>query len=227
MTDDEVKVTNSARRMTDMMTVNDDVFKDNAKALEFKDAILADLEVTESAGAENISARGQKLNATADKNSADDALEKLLRNIASTAKIIKKSDPAFDNTFIMRSNTYGAQELLDTARAFKDDLTTANVAKFDDFALPSATPANIQAKIDAFEAARTQQNSGKGGGIASTAETKAAIKRIRANRVSLKEIGENILDAIGDAGLIAEWKAASRIEKRSPNDPPPTPPENG
>lgn len=223
MTDDELKVTRSARRTTDMMTVNNDVFKDTVKAMEFKNAILADLAITESAGATKISARGQPTNATADKNSADDALEKLLRNIASTAKIIKKSDPAFDNTFKMRSNTYGNQELLDTARAFKDDLTAENAAKFTEFGRPSATPANVQTKIDAFEASRTQQNEGKGGTVASTAEVKAAIKRIRANRLSLKEIGENILDEIGDAGLIAEWKSACKIEKRAKNEPPTTP----
>jgi len=227
MTDDEVKVMDAVRRMTDMMTVNNDVFKDNAKALEFKTAILADLAILSTAGAEKISSRGLRLNATADKTDADDVLEKLLRKMASTAKIIKKSDPSFNNTFIMRRGFYGSQELLDTARAFKDDLTTANVAKFDDFALPSANPANIQAKIDASEAARTEQNEGKGGTIASTAEVKAAIKRLRANRMSLKEIGENILDELGDAGLIAEWDSASKIEKRNPSEPPPTPPNNG
>ena len=227
MTDDEVKVMDAVRRMTDMMTVKNDVFKDNVKAIEFKNAILADLAILTTAGADKISARGFRLNATADKTDADDVLEKLLRKMASTAKIIKKSDPAFNNTFIMRRGFYGSQELLDTARAFKEDLTTAVIAKFDDFALPSATPVNIQAKIDASEAARTQQNEGKGDTVASTAEVKAAIKRLRANRMSLKEIGENILDELGDEGLIGEWKAACKIEKRAKNEPPPTPPNNG
>ena len=225
MTDDEVKVMDAVRRMTDMMTVENDVFKDNVKAMEFKNAILADLAILTTAGADKISARGFRLNATADKTDADDVLEKLLRKMASTAKIIKKSDPAFNNTFIMRRGFYGSQELLDTARAFKDDLTTTVIAKFDEFALAAATPANIQAKIDASETARTQQNEGKGGTVASTAEVKAAIKRIRANRMSLKEIGENILDELGDEGLIGEWKSACKIEKRGTT--PPTPPNNG
>lgn len=227
MTDDEVKVMDAVRRMTDMMTVKNDVFKNNVKAMEFKNAILADLAILTTAGADKISARGFRLNATADKTDADDVLEKLLRKMASTAKIIKKSDPAFNNTFIIRRGFYGSQELLDTARAFKDDLTTAAIAKFNEFALAAATPANLQAKIDASEAARTEQNEGKGGTVASTAEVKAAIKRIRANRLGLKEIGENIVEETGDAGLIAEWQSACKIEKRSKNESPPTPPNNG
>lgn len=227
MTDDELKVTKSARRMTDMMTANNDVFRNNSKAIEFKNAILADLAVLETAGADKISSRGQKLNATADKTSAETSLEKFLRKIASTAKIIKKAKPDFNNTFVMSNRGYGSQELLDTAQAFKDDLTPETAAEFDEFALASATPANVQTKIDACSAARTEQNTGQGGTIASTAEVKAAIKRIRANRMSLKEIGENILDELGDAGLIAEWKAACKIEKRAKNEPPPTPPNNG
>jgi hypothetical protein len=117
--------------------------------------------------------------------------------------------------------------LLDTAHGFKNDLTAANVAKFAEFALLSATPVNVQAKIDAFEGARAQQNTGKGGGIAATAETRAASKRLKANRLTLKKIGENILETHGDAGLSAEWKAACKIEKSAPkpkgeNPPPPT-----
>ena len=226
MTDDELKVTKSARKMTDMMTVNNNIFRGNGKAIEFKNALLADLTVLETAGADGISSRGQKLNATADKTSAENALEKFLRKIASTARLIKKNNPDFNNTFVMSNRGYGSQELLDTARAFKDDLTAENVAEFEEFALASATPANVQTKIDACATARTEQNTGQGGTIASTAEVKAAIKRLRANRLSLKDIGENILNAHGDEGLIAEWKSACKIEKRNKKEPPPTPPAN-
>ena len=129
MTDDELKVTKSARKMTDMMTANNNIFRGNGKAIEFKNALLEDLTVLETAGADGISSRGQKLNATADKTSAENALEKFLRKIASTAKLIKKAKPEFNNTFVMRRGGYGSQELLDTARAFKDDLTVENVGR--------------------------------------------------------------------------------------------------
>lgn len=227
MTDDELKVTKAARKMTDMMTANNNIFRNNGKAIEFKNAVLADLTILETAGADGISSRGQRLNATADKSSVETALERFLRKIASTAKLIKKAKPEFNNTFVMRRGGYGSQELLDTALAFKGDLTAENVAEFEEFALASATPANVQAKIDAFSAARTEQNAGQGGTVASTAEVKAAIKRLRANRLSLKEIGENILDEHGDAGLIGEWKSVCKIEKRNKNEPPPTPSNNG
>lgn len=54
---------------------------------------------------------------------------------------------------------------------------------------------------------------------------KAAIKRIRANRLALKKVGANILDELGDEGLIGEWKSACKIEKSDKNDPSDTPTE--
>lgn len=38
---------------------------------------------------------------------------------------------------------------------------------------------------------------------------------------------DNILDDLGDEGLIGEWNAACKIEKRAKPEPPPTPPNNG
>lgn len=228
MTDEEVRVMNSVRRMTGVMAAHDGVFKNNAKAVSLKDALLADIGVLEAAGAAGISARGLQRNATADKNAGEEALDDFLRKMASTARTIKKSEPDFNNTFIVRHGNYGIQELLDVARSFLNDLTPAVASKFTEYGFPSATTANLQARIDVIEAARVQQNTGKGSGIASTAETKAAVRRLRANRAMLKEVGENIVEETGDAGLVAEWRAACKIEKRASGEgneenPPPAP----
>lgn len=216
MTDDEIKEFNSATWMTEIVAANNAVFSVNAKAVSLTAELNADIDVLEGAGAARVSSDGTRSDGTMDKRAARTALENLVRKIASDAKTIKRSEPDFDNKFKIARGSLSSQELLDIALAFKNDLTPAAVAKFGEFALLGATPANVQAKIDAFEDARAQQNAGKGGGVAATAETRAAMKRLKANRRILKTIGENILEAHGDAGLIAEWKSACKIEKSAP-----------
>lgn len=216
MTDGDVKEFNSATWMTEIVAANNAVFSGNAKAIELTAALNADIDVLEAAGAARVSASGLRTDGTMDRRAAKTSLERLLRKIAANGKTIKKAEPDFDNSFILRSGKFNSQELLDTAHGFKNDLTPAAVAKFDEYAFAAATPVNVQTKIDSFEVARARQNTGKGGGVAATAETRAAMKRLKANRRTLKTIGENILEDAGDAGLIAEWKSACKIERNAP-----------
>ena len=105
-------------------------------------------------------------------------------------------------------------------------LTAPVIAKFGEFGLTSATPANLSDKIAAFQTARAQQNAGKSSGVASTAETRASIKRLMQTRRTTAQIGENILEDSGDAGLLEAWRSACRVEKQKtkPGDEPPQPP---
>ena len=222
MNDLEFQEFQSAGRMVDVMATNDNIFKDYVKAMELKTALIADIDILEAAGARRVSASGMRSDGTMDKRAARTTLEEFVRKIAANGKIIKKAEPDFDNKFTLRRGKFNSQELLDTARAFKFDLTAA-AAKFADYGFVAATPLNMQNKIDAFEAGSAQQNAGKGGTIAATAETRAAIKRLKVNRRTLKTIGENILDDHGDAGLKAEWKSACKIDKHR-STPTPTPP---
>jgi hypothetical protein len=226
MNDRDIQEFNSATRMTEIVAANNTVFAGNAKAVELTAALNADIDVLEAAGAARVSASGLRTDGTMDKRAARDALEDFLRKIASNAKTIKKAEPDFNNTFKIPLGSLSGQQLLDTANGFKNDLTAAAIAKFGEYGFTAAKPVNIQNKVDDFEAARVQQNTGKGGGVAATAETKAAIKRLKANRRTLKTIGENILEENGDAGLIAEWKSACKIEKSASKPPaaPPAPP---
>jgi len=226
MTDVEVIELNSATWMTEIVAANNDVFSTNAKAVELTAALNADIDILEAAGAARVSSSGLRTDGTMDRRAAKTALDDFVRKIAANGKTIKKAEPDFDNKFTLRRGRFNSQELLDTARAFQTDLTTANVAKFREYGFTAATPANVESKINDFEAGRAQQNTGKGGGVAATAETRAAIKRLKANRRTLKTIGENILEENGDAGLIAEWKSACKIEHPAPKKAvtsPPTP----
>lgn len=225
MTDENLKEVKSAGKMTAVMTANNEVFKDNAKAMSLKAALIDDVAILQAEGASAISAMGIQKDGTQDKNAGEVALEKLLRKIAANGKVIKKDDPTFDNTFKLPSSSLSNQDLLDTGNAFKNDLTPAAVTKFSEYGCIEATPANIQAKIDAVLAGSAQQNTGRSSGIAATAEERAAVTRLKANRRLMKTVGENLVQAHGDAGLIAEWKAACKLEKNKPAEPPtlPTP----
>ena len=226
MTDDDVNEFDAVVRMIDFKNAHSGVFGSNQRMKNGFIQLDLDIAVLEASGASRVSSRGLRTDGTADKSAAKSALNRILRNIIETARTIKKAESDFDNRFRVRRGTLSGQEMLDIARAFALDLTEPVAQKFADFGRVSATATNLNAAADAYEAARTQQNEGKGGSVAATAEEKAAIGRIRKNRQAMAVIGKNILEETGDAGLLAEWKAACKVERRrsSKNNPPENPP---
>lgn len=225
MTDNEVAEFDSAVRMIDFNNGHVTVFINNVKMTGGFPALEADIASLEAAGANRVSSSGSKRDATQDKGSATDVLYKLIRKSVNTAKLIKKDEPDFDNTFKIRRGTMSGIETLDVARAFADMLTATVAKKFDDFGAVSVNAANFNAKIAAVEAARTQQNTSKSSGVAATAATRAASKRLMKNRRTLAAVGTNIIEELKDEALLAEWKSACRVEKRKSSAPqtPPTP----
>ncbi|CAN5486027.1 hypothetical protein BH10ACI1_BH10ACI1_33770 [soil metagenome] len=218
----------SAVRMIDFKTANPNVFRNNQKMTDGFTALEADVATLEAAGASRVSSKGLRSDGTADKRAAKTDLYALVRKIIETGKTIKKEEPDFDNKFKVRRGTLSGQEILDAGRAFAADLTAPTVAKFADYALAAANPTTLNAKIDAFETARAQQNTGKSGSVAATATTRAAIGRIKKTRRTVAKIGENIIEETNDAGLVAEWKSACRIERRAKKTTgTPTPPTPG
>lgn len=227
MTDDERNEFNSAVWMTELGVEYDDIFKNNARVVALLIALNADIAILETAGAARVSASGLRTDGTQDKNAGKNDLDKFVRKLAATAKTIKKEDPAFDNTFVLQRGTMSSQQLLERAHGFKNDLIPSAVTKFGEFGVTDAAT-KIDTKINVFEAARTQQNSGKSGGVAATAQTKASIKNLMKNRRSLKTIGENILEEAGDEAKLAAWRSASHVARPKPApkpEPPPTEPD--
>lgn len=222
MTDDERNEFDSAVRMTELGAEYNDIFKDNARIVDLLSALNADIGVLEAAGAARVSASGLRTDGTHDKGAAKKNLDAFVRKLAATAKTIKKEDAAFENKFTLQRGTMSSQQLLDRARGFKIDLLPEIVNKFREFGVTDAA-AKIDAKINLFEAARAQQNSGKSGGVAATAQTKAAIRSLMKTRRSLKVIGENILEEAGDQAKLAAWRSACRVERPKPA-PKPEPP---
>lgn len=224
MTDEDVQEMISAERMIAVMTAHDDVFRNNVRAMELKTALTDDIALMNASGASGASALGLQKDGTQDKRAAEDDLEAFIRKIAANGKAIKKDDPAFDNIFRLPKESFSNAILLETARSYIEDLTPEAVAKFAEYGFTSVTPANIQTKIDAVLAGSSQQNTGRSGGVAATADERAVMQRLKANRRTLKTIGANIVEETGDAGLVAEWNSACKLEKKKKTDEPPIPP---
>lgn len=223
MQDNEVAEFDSAVRMIDFRNGHATVFIGNEKMSEGFAALETEIASLEAAGANRVLSSGLKRDATNDKGSATALLSKLIRKCVSTAKLIKKEVPDFDNTFVIRRGTLSVQEMLDVARAFSAKLTVEIAGKFDKFGAKSVNAANFNAKIAAVEAARSQQNTGKSSGVAATAATRDASKRLMKIRRMLAAVGTNIIEELEDAALLAEWKSACRVEKRrtpAPQTPP-------
>lgn len=224
MTDEEVNEFNSAVRMIDFKTAHPDLFTDNPLMMSGFTALEAAVPVLETAGANRLSARGSRSDGTADKRAALADIYALIRKTVETAKLIKKEQPDFNNTFKIRRGTLGEQEILDAARAFADDLVAPVAARFGAFGAASVKASNFTARLAAYETARAQQSSGRSSGVAATAQTKAASAEIKKTRRTIAKIGENIIDESGDEALLAEWRSACRVEKRKRNDPDDAPP---
>lgn len=224
MTDLEIQEFDSGIRMSEFFGTNNSLLKGNAKAVSVRAALDANIAVLEAAGANRVSATGQRKDGTIDKTVSKAALNALVRNIAETTKTIKKEEPDFNNTFkIPRGKLSGAQ-LLDVARGFFNDLTQPTAAKFAEYGRTNL-PTKLTDGINAFETARAEQNTGRGSGVAATAQIKATIKSLKQNRRTLAKIVENILEEAGDFALLAEWQSACRIEKpakKKSGAPPPT-----
>ncbi|MGI8786687.1 MAG: hypothetical protein ACR2HG_02850 [Pyrinomonadaceae bacterium] len=174
MTNEELHELNSSVRMTQFGAAHNDIIEVSAKAVADLAALNADIAALQASGAARVSTSGTRRDATADKKAAIAALERLVRKIASTAKTIKTEEPDFDNKFKLKRGSMNNQELLDTARAYKGDAPPVE-AKFVQYGVTNAAT-KLGNAINAVEAVDTQQNTGKGGGVAATAQTKAIIK---------------------------------------------------
>ncbi len=224
MNDKDMSEFDSSVRMSDFAAANSVLFKNTPKIVNGFVSLNADIAELETTGAARVSTTGLRTDGTADKAATKSALTAYLRKIVKTAKLIKAEEPEFDNKFKFSRGNVGGEELLTVARAFANDLPPV-AAKFEEYVIKGDPVVKLNALVADFEAARTQQNTGKGGGIAATAQTKTTVKRLSKTRAMLKIVVTNLLEDLDDAGKLAEWKAACRVEKaakKTKTDPPTT-----
>jgi hypothetical protein len=148
-----------------------------------------------------------------------------LTAITRTAGAIEKNNPDFDNVFRLPRFNRNDAALLETARAFHTNASiAANKNLLIGYGLPTDFLEDLQADTDAFEAAISQQDSANRDRIEANSAIDdildEALKAVGTLRVVIPNIFRN------DAGKLADWAAASHVQKapkKKPGEPAPTP----
>lgn len=176
--------------------------------------------------ASEVSGRGDARQGTQSRSQARAALRDDLEAINRTAKAMAEDVPGIDDKFrVPRGNN--DLEMLNAARAFKADAEPLK-AQFVAHELPANFLEDLQADIDAMEAAISDQSSGVGDAVAAG----AAIDDTVSSGVDIVRK----LDAIvrnkyaNNPAALAEWTSASHTERaprRSAPAPSPPPPGQG
>jgi hypothetical protein len=163
---------------------------------------------------------------TEQKNVAIKSLILLMRLINRTARSINKQFPGIADQFRMPT-VYSDQEILNRARAFITAATPIAV-EFTKRGLPESFPEDLQAAIDAVEAAEARQSKALANQVTATAALGLALKQEQEVMIELNIIVRNYFR--NDPGTLAAWASASHVErapkrkkKATPPPPPPTP----
>ena len=223
MLDRDLAEFNSAVEMRDYAAANNDDFKDNPTAVALIASINQDIAELTASGAARITAVGERSDGTLDKRTAKAALYALVKHIAANGRTIKKMDPTFDNTFILpKGSNIGYQQLIEVSESFKNNLVGATLAKFTNISVDENIPVLLQNRMDDYNAARNQQNTGKSESVEATAETNTTITRLKSNRRILEQLGKNLY--FSSPAKLAAWKSVCRLRKTGSSNTPPTPP---
>lgn len=223
MTDLEIAEFDSAVEMRDFTAANNDDFKDNPIAVGLIAQINIDIDILTDSGAARVTARGERRDGTLDKKAAKAALFALVKYIADNGRTLKNMNPDFDNTFILpKGSNMSYQQLIEVAESFKDKLDRATLAIFTEIAVDENIVMHLQNRINDYNFARTQQNTGKNKSVQATGQTRETIKRLKSNRRTLQQIGENLY--FSSPAKLDAWKSACRVKKQDAPPTPPTPP---
>lgn len=152
---------------------------------------------------------GAAFQGTATRGEARQALREDLEAINRTARVMSGDIPGLNDKFRLPP-TDNDQLLLSAARAFLADATPLK-AQFIAHELPADFLEDLQADIEAFEAAVNAQSSGVGQRIAAGAAIEAAIDQGVATVRKLDAIVKNKYS--NDPAVLAQWASASHTER--------------
>lgn len=160
--------------------------------------------------------------ATEEKDAAINSLLAEMRPINRTARSMDKQLPGTADQFKMPRNS--DQNVLNFARSYIETATPM-AAEFTSRGLPASFPVDLQARIDAVEAAESHQSQALANKTSATANLAAALRQEKDITSQLNVIVGNTFR--NDPGTLAAWESASRIEKAPKKAkkaaPPPTP----
>jgi hypothetical protein len=190
-------------------------------------AIALDAGITEAEtqAAKQDAAALDRQESTEQKRVAINTLKERMRAMNRTARSIDEQKPGIADQFRMPADS--DQAVLNRARAFIE-AATAIPTEFTSRGFPASFLTDMQANIDAADAAEDKQSAAL---AAQTAATKALAIILKQLREIVRELDSIIRNLFrNDPATIAAWESASHIEsgptkKEEPSTPPPSPPQ--
>jgi hypothetical protein len=209
MTADENRTYHKIVRVREFAKKHAADFAANSLFAQILVGLIAVITEIETLSTTEHTARGSALQGTDLRSHAREVLFDALRAIRRTARVLEDASPGISEKFRIPDNATD-NALLNTARAFVTHATPLK-AHFIAHELPESFLADLQADIDAFESAISDQSTGVGGHVAASAALDDAFHR------GLELVRK--LDAIvrnkyaGNPGVLAEWTSASHTER--------------
>ncbi|HQU86143.1 MAG TPA: hypothetical protein PKY59_23650 [Pyrinomonadaceae bacterium] len=224
MNDLERRITEMLWRVNNFGTVNNDAVKHNAKALAAFAAIQTAVAQLEAKGILRSSAGDAKLSNSAQRRFRRLEHNETLKSIAKTAREIAAENADFVNKFILSRTNKSDLDRIQTGRAFAVDLVPVKTF-FTDLGQDEDFIEDLVEETDAFEATINDQDESNRDRIGANADIddilNDALKSVR----TLKIVVPNLFK--GNPGKLADWTAASHVErppksKKQPKDNPPS-----
>lgn len=203
-------ITECLQRMFSFYLDNKVIIDKNAKAKAAFTAIGEYVAQLDETGALRTSAGTTKLTQTGFRRMKRTQLYGFLLWMSNNARDIAKNNPNFVNKFrIARLNRNDAA-MLEAARAFYAD-SAAVEQEFSDYGLPEDFRTTLKTLTDEFEEAIKAQDAAKRARVGANASIDDIIDNALTGRRTLLVIVSNLFR--GQPGKLAEWTAASHIEK--------------
>jgi hypothetical protein len=202
-------------------------FAANSLGRQLFTSLSAIITEVEGHSASEVSGSGLSRQGTTTRKQARADLREDLEAINRTARAMADEVPGLNDKFRVPRNNNDSQ-LLNAARAFAADAAPLS-AQFIAHELPADFLADLNADIDAMEAAISEQSGGAGSRVAAGAAIDDAIDRGVEVVRKLDAIVKN--KYASNPATLAEWTSASHTERgprrRTEEPPPPPPPPSG
>jgi hypothetical protein len=183
---------------------------------------VAAYDVTRTAGA------SKRLQGTAGRRVAREALRELVTTIADTAATLALEHPEMEGVFSLKGADGSDQTLIAVARTQADNAAPI-AARFLEYNLPATFVQDLRSKADDLEHSIALQTEGTGVRAGSSASAEVSLQRITELVEQLNIIVSNKYR--NDAANLSEWERIRHVERtprsnKGNNNNNPTPPAN-
>lgn len=219
MKDSEIRQLDMAQRVSEFAKTHAADFPAGSRGAELITSLDAAIASTEQQAAKQDAAALDRQENTEQKQDAINTLLEQMRAISRTARSINQHFPGIGDQFKMPRDI--DQAILNRARAFIEAATPI-ASEFTSRGLPAGFLIDLQAAIDASDAAENSQSAALANQTAATAGVAAALKQVTTIMRELDAVMLNKYRA--DPSQLAAWKSASRVEKAPKKKETETPP---